>query len=174
MMKFLQVLLLLLPFAAVAQTPAPTTTFNLTASAIALPGNHTTVAGTVVGGTFAITPNFSLRDDNLIVPAANLDGFFGGIEYNLPRLSTSLNNISPNLNGNSFQFYLTGSFGVDRITPSTGAVIQHYAALAGGGVRYDPTSTGHFTVSLAEVRWAKLPGYANSTAIVSTGFKISW
>lgn len=153
------------------QAPAFTSTFKLDAQAISLPGNHQTVPGTVIGGTFSVTKNFALRYDNLISPEANMLGFFGGFEYNLPALSKTLNNASP-FNGNNFQFYVTSSFGIDRLSPANAPAVQHYAALAGGGVRYDPTANGKFTVNLAEVRYAKLPGYQNNTVIVSSGLNL--
>jgi hypothetical protein len=159
---------------AFAQAPTPTQTFNFTAQAVALPGGKTTVPAMILGGTFAITPRFSLRNDNLMVPGSGFSGYFGGFEYSLPQLGVALNNMSPNLNGNKFQFYLTGSMGIDRIALQDGSATQHYAFLAGGGVRYDPTSSGHFSVNLIEVRWAKLPGYANSTAVVSSGLTLSF
>src|SRR5258708_17099702 len=142
-----------------AQVPAPSDTFSMDAQAISLPGGKQTAAGTVVGGTFAITQNFALRSDNLIAPGANLSAYLGGFNYNLPVLSRKLNNMSPNLDGSRFQFYITASVGVDRLSPASGDVRQHYAALVGGGVRYDASGSGRFSVNLAEVRWAKLPGY---------------
>lgn len=152
---------------------APSATFSLSAQAIALPGNKQTVAGTVIGGTFAITKNFSLREDNVLSPAANLQAYLGGVQYALPILSTKLNNVSSTLNGNLLQFYVTASVGVDHIS-SSGNDVQHYAFLGGGGINYDPTGSGKFSANLIEVRYAKLPGYANSTAIVSSGVKLGW
>lgn len=156
-----------------AQTPAPApapATFSLTASAIALPGGGQTVAGADAGMTFTPTPNFDLRYDTLMAPASNFSGFYGGFNYRLPVLSTKLNNASPNLNGMRFQFYLTASAGVDRIS-ATGPTREHYSFLAGGGVNYDLTSSGSWTFGV-EVRYAKLPGIANNTAIVA--FNPTW
>jgi hypothetical protein len=152
-----------------AQTPAsPISTFSLTAQPIALPGNHQTVAGTVAGMTFTPTTNFDLREDNVIVPGQNFQGYFGGFNYRLPVISTAVNNISPNLNGYRFQFYLTGSAGVSIVSPPGGTSASHYAFLAGGGITYDITQSGSFALGV-EVRYAKLPGLANNTAIVSLG-----
>ena len=163
-------LLLGLAFPALAQTPAPppVTTFSLTSTALALPGGKSTFAGTDAGMTFTPTPNFDLREDNIVAPSGNFLGFYGGFNYRLPVLSTKLNNVSPNLNGYRFQFYITGSAGVDRITDAAGNARQHYSFLAGGGVQYDLTSSGTWTLG-AEVRYAKLPGLINNTAIVTFG-----
>lgn len=165
-------LLILMPFLVAGalhaqDTPAPFSAFSLTAQPIALPGNHQTVAGTVAGITFTPTQNFDLREDNIIVPGQNLQAFLGGFNYRLPVISTKLNNISPNVNGYRFQFYVTGSVGVDRITLPD-ATRQHYAFLAGGGINYDITGSGTWTMGV-EVRYAKFPGLANNTAIVSVG-----
>lgn len=156
--------ILLMPFAVLAQSaPAP---FSLMAQPIALPGGHQTVDGSISGLSVGITQNFELREDNLIAPASNLQGFFGGFNYYLPVLSQKLNNLSPQLNGTRFQFYLSASVGQDRLTGAHQS--QHYAFLAGGGLRYDLTASGHYSLG-AEVRYAKLPGLANNTAIVSVG-----
>lgn len=158
--------LLVLCLTASAQAPPPATqTFSLSAQAIALPGGHQTVAGMDAGVTFTPTPNLDLRDDNIVATGSSFTGFFGGINYRLPVLSTKLNNVSPNLNGARFQFYLTASAGVDRIT-SGATPVQHYAFLAGGGVNYDLTGSGSWTLGI-EARYAKLPGFANNTAIVA-------
>lgn len=152
--------------------PAPSTTFNLQASAMSLSGHKQTVPGTVIGGTLAITPNFSIREDNVLVPAGNLQAFLGGFQYALPVLSKKVDS-STLLNGNAFQFYLTGSVGAVHIGSSAGD-IQHIGVLGGGGLNYDPTGKGKFSVNLFEVRYAKLPGYANNTAIVSSGLKLGF
>lgn len=146
---------------------APSSTFSLSAQAIALPGNHQTVAGTIMGAKFNLTPKLALRSDNLLVPASDLQGYYGGFDYVLPAISNKIQNTSSTLDGNHLQIYLTASAGINRIVPAIGATQQHYSFLAGGGLRYDPLGSKNFSINV-EVRWAKLPGYANSTAIVST------
>lgn len=148
-----------------AQTPpAPSNSFALNAYAVALPGGKGTVAGTLAVPTWNITPSFALRETTLIASGSSLEGYFGGFNYQLPSFSKALNNASPYLNGNQFRFYVTGSAGVDHINGN-----QHYAFLGGGGVLYDPLGNGKFTVTLVEAQYAKLPGYANNTAIVAFG-----
>lgn len=172
MNKLLSALLLFCALAlpAVAQdTPpavAPSSTFSLSAQAIALPGNHQTVAGTIMGAKFNLSPNLALRSDNLLVPASDLQGYYGGFDYVLPSISNKIQNTSSTLDGNHLQVYLTASAGINRIVPAVGTSQQHYSFLAGGGLRYDPLGSKNFSVNV-EVRWAKLPGYANSTVIVS-------
>lgn len=143
-------------------------TFSLTGQPIALPGGGQTVAGTLAGFTFTPTPNFDLKNTNLVANSGNFVGLYGGFNYRLPILSTKLNNISPNINGMRFQFYITGSAGIDRVTDAAGNVRQHYSFLAGGGINYDLTNSGTWTLG-GEVQYAKLPGLANNTAIVSFG-----
>ncbi len=152
-----------LAVSAVAQTPPTPQTFSLTASAISLPGGGHTVAGTVAGATLNVTQNVALRSDNIIANGSDFKGFFGGFNYQLPVLGKKLNNASPNLDGARFHFYVTASAGVDQVGDK-----QHYAFLAGGGVYYDLTSSGSWNFG-GEVRWAKLPGLANNTAIVTAG-----
>lgn len=163
----------LLSFAlsAKAQTPAPAAqvvgaqTFSFVASGITLPGNKPTLAGAVAGMTMSITPNFQLRDENILSTGAPGVNFYGGgFNYFLPVLGKTINNASPNINGLRLHFYLTGTFGKDQV--STGAT--HYAFLSGAGVYYDLNGSGSWTFG-TEVRYAKLPGYANNTVVVSVG-----
>lgn len=176
------VILLLLALAcpktpAQSTTPAPAPaispsyTFSMQASAVALPGNHQTVAGSLTVPVFYLTDRLALRNDNLLAPASDLQGYFGGIQYDFP-LDSLLSKTK--LPKNTFSLYITGSAGIDRIVPAQGQEHQHYAFLFGGGVHYDPTGTGHFGLSLIEVRYAKLPGYANNTAIIGSGVKLSF
>lgn len=141
-------------------------TFSLTVQPISLPGGGKTVAGTDAGMTFAPTPNFELRSDNIIAPGQNFEGYFGGFNYYLPILSRKLNNASPNVNGLRLRFHITASAGTDLISLPGLPTKQHYAFLAGGGASYDLTSSGKWTLGV-EVRYAKLPGLANNTAVVS-------
>lgn len=141
--------------------------FSLTSQAISLPGGGQTTVATLAGFTFTPTANFDLKDTNL-VSGGNFQGFYGGFNYRLPVLSSKLNNISPTVNGFRFQFYITASAGIDRVADASGNVRQHYSFLAGGGVNYDLTNSGSWTLG-GEVQYAKLPGLANNTAIVSFG-----
>jgi hypothetical protein len=165
--KILPLFLFLAALPVFAQTqpaPSPVNTFALALSPISLPGNKQTVVGTASGATFTPTANFDVREDNLL--ASGFQFFGGGFNYRLPVLQTKLNNASPNLNGFRFQFYLTGTVGVDRIT--VGQTAQHYAFLAGGGVNYDLTGSGTWTLG-GEVRYAKFPGLNNNTVVVALG-----
>lgn len=155
---------LLLAGAAFGQTSTPgVQTFSLTSSAVSLPGGGKTVVATDVGLTFNVTTNFQLRSDNILASDSSFRGYFGGFNYFLPVFSSKLNGSSPNLNGARFHFFITGSAGVDQAFGK-----QHYAFLGGGGVFYDLTASGSWTFG-GEARYAKLPGYANNTAIVSVG-----
>lgn len=146
--------------------------FSLTSTAMALPGGKSTVAATDQGFSFTPTPNFDLRYDTFIAPNPNssstFTAFFGGFNYRLPILSTKVNNVSPTINGFRFQFYITGSAGVDRVTDSSGVTKQHYSFLGGGGVNYDLTQSGKWTLGV-EAEYAKLPGLVNNTAVVKFG-----
>src|SRR5262245_12944995 len=126
-------------------TIAPTRTFSLSASAVALRGKTTTVAATVLGGTFQITDKFSLRQDSILGQAGDFTGYYGGVEYNLPGLSKKLNAISQ-FDANHLQFYVTASVGIDRV-PGNGVDVQHYSYLGGGGARYSPNGDGRFSVN---------------------------
>jgi hypothetical protein len=152
-------------------TSAPPTnqgSFSLSAQAVALPGGGQTVAATDVGFTKAIAPNFSLRDDNILAPSNGMQFYGGGGTYFLPTSVLSKTLLDPN----SLQPYLTASIGVDRIVPASGPSQQHIAVLVGGGLNYKPASG--MWVNLFEARYARLPGLANNTAIVSSGFTLNF
>lgn len=169
------VCLLFVPLMARAQataSPAPaattTTTFAMTASALALPGNHQTVSGSVSGIMFSPTSKFDFREDNLVPAVPGQLAFFGGFNYHLPPISTAIQN-GTNLNGFNFDFYLTGSLGVTRITDSSNNTASHYAGLAGVGVNYKLSKGGTWAMGF-EARAARLPGMASGwTAVISLG-----
>lgn len=142
--------------------------FSLSAQAVALPGGGQTVAATDVGFTKAITPNFSLRDDNILAPSNGMQFYGGGGTYFLPTSLLSKTLLDPS----TLQPYVTASIGIDRIVPASGPSQQHIALLIGGGLNYKPASG--VWVNLFEARYAKLPDLANNTAIVSSGFTLNF
>src|SRR5215469_10507575 len=163
-----------LALSALAQTPNPNPSanvatnngqFTLSARAVAVSGAAGSVAASDIGGTFAVTTSLSLRSDNLIV--ANSQGYFGGVQYFLP---SSKLLAKTNFDPSTFQFYLTASGG-EVLTNS----VKHPGFLAGGGINYDPTHTGKFTVNVIEVRAARLPYISTGvTALVSGGVSLGW
>lgn len=133
-----------------AQTPTPAVdTFSTTLSAVNLPGsNGSTLAGTLAGFTYKVTPDFALKQTNLLSSGAATNGFYGGGDYTLPFLSKKLNNMSPTTNGYDFQFQITGSVGVLRVTMPTGQVNQHWSAMFGGRVNYAIKGSKTFSLGL--------------------------
>lgn len=164
-------LLLSLPMFGQA-APSPSTNaatnsgqFTISASAVSLGASTGTTAVADVGGTFAVTTNLSLRSDN-IVGSPN-QGYFGGFQYFLPAKKLLA---KTNFDPATFQFYLTGSGGEVLANG-----LKHPGWLAGGGINYDPTHNGKFSVNLVEVRAARLPYVANGvTALVSAGVKLGF
>jgi hypothetical protein len=67
------------------------------------------------------------------------------------------------LNGLNFQFGLTASSGVVRITTNSA---EHYGFTAGGLINYKLSAGGMWTLG-AEVQYAKFPGMNNNTFTVS-------
>ncbi len=158
------------PASASSASAPPTNqgSFSLNAQAVALPGGGQTVAATDIGFTKGITPNFSLRDDNILAPSNGMQFYGGGGNYFLPTSFLSKTLLDPK----SLQPYLTASIGIDRIVPTSGPSQQHIAFLIGGGLNYKPANG--VWVNLFEARYAKLPGLANNTAIISSGFTLSF
>lgn len=169
---------LLFSFAALGQTPAnppvasnPTTpvdsstSFTVNLTPITLPGGHSSVAGIESGMTLKLTNNFDVRESNLT--STGLQFYGAGLNYHLPFLSTKLNNVSPNINGLLFDFYLTGTVGT-VLTPTSPAG-GHWGERVGGG--FDYSLNGTWSLG-AEVQYFKAPGYANNTYTVALGPKI--
>lgn len=177
MKNFLALLAIWLALPVFAQAPKPadptsqpaTTmpSFSISASALNLSGTATSQPAADVGASLQLTNSFWLRSDNIV--ANGYVGNFGGVLYPLP---AKLMN-KTKLNSASFQPYLTGSFGLSRISTDK-SPINHTSGLVGGGLNYDPTGKGAFSVNLVEVRYAKLPGFNNSTVIVSSGLQLGW
>jgi len=153
-------------------TPAPafsTQAFSFQANAIALPGGKQTTAGALTGATLQITQNFDLRQTDFVATGSNISAFFGGVDYTIAPFSKWLDNISPNLDGYNFQLQATASMGVDRVTPAGSTnIAEHYAFLAGGRLSYAIAGSNTWGL-VADIEYAKLPGLANNTVIVSVG-----
>jgi hypothetical protein len=163
-------LALLMPLGALAQD------FQFNATAASLSTSVQTSAVADFGVRFTPSPDLPLafRQENIVSPTGNagesVNAFVAGFEYYGQPLQQLLAKLR--LDTKKFQLYVTGAVGVDRVTDHTGAVTQHIAALSGGGLRYDPTGSGRFSVTLAEVRHAWLPGLfgtTNNAVIFSTG-----
>jgi hypothetical protein len=161
---------------AFAQTPAQpqvsVNAFSITAAPITLPGNAgSTLGGALTGVTLGVTNSFALRQTNFVSTDASVKGYFGGIDYVIPKFSTWLNNISPNLNGFDWKLEATGSVGASQIS---GNANSHWAFLAGGRLSY--AIAGSSTYSLAvEIQDFNTPGLAHrNNLIVSVGPRITF
>lgn len=153
---------LLVSVAAFGQTsPSPFNTFSMNLAPVSLPGNHQTVAGTAAGADLTLTPNFDVGNLDIIAPGQNFQYFAGHFNRRIPQLANYFNNHSTQ-NMLKFQFGVTGSVGIDRLT-ATGR--QHFGATGGGFVNYS-LGGGRYSLG-AEVQYAKFPGLANNTFIVS-------
>lgn len=149
-----------------AQT-TPTVTipqFSISATAMPFSGNDETAPATDVGGLLQVTTNAFFRSDNILIPAFSSTTNLGGIDYMLPskwiaRTKLPSQNLFP---------YLSGSMGISRSGTSQ---TNHFAMLAGGGLKY---CTGMLCVSMVEVRYAKINGLNNNTVIVSSGLQLGW
>ena len=167
MKRVLTLLLLLVALPCFAQTTTTTTTtapatptpvstslsFNVGAGAFGFGGSSTATPGTdielALNPGIAKLPNFSFRSDNLLAPGANLQYYGGGGDYQLPNLSkTGLLS--------SIHFDLNGTFGIDRIVPSTGPSQSHFGMMVGASMHYT-TSIG-VDMNLFQVGFLRTPG----------------
>lgn len=144
----------------------PFSTISVSATVTSLTGGSQSSAATILEGTVPVSKDFSLRVDSLLDSAVDAQGYFGGINYFLP--------VPKALNPNKVQLFVTGSVGVDILSPGNLPSKQHISGLAGGGFNYDPTGSGHFALG-AEVRYGRLPGLGTgNTVIVSFGPSVTW
>lgn len=164
---FLLSVFLALPLLALAQDPAPNPAtnqpnFSLAVSLLGGSLGSESNPGTDIGANFAanlvfpkIPTGWYLRSDNFIIPGASLQGFFGGVQGPLPVVHKYFNE-------KSFQPYIVGGIGawLQTVGADTRRSIGYNA---GGGLNYDPTGTGKFSINLIEVRATdKGPIYATT------------
>lgn len=157
----------LLALGASAQTATTTTepaqpvtqTWSTQVSAVALPGGKNSIAGTDAGITFTPSPNLDLFDRNLLSSDQTLQYYAGGVNYRFPAISVAANNASQNVNFLRVQFFATGSVGVAKVSS-----INHYGFTAGGGVNYQLTSGGAWTLG-GKAEYAHFPGYPGSAIV---------
>lgn len=149
--------------------PAPSYSFSLNANAMPLFGSGESQPATDIGATFQFTKNSALREENIIAPGADIGGYFGGIQYQLPASVFKNTTFS-----NQFFPYVTGSAGIVRSTAPGASTQNHFGALAGGGLNYCPNGSQSFCLNMVEARWARLPGFENSTFLVSSGLQLKW
>jgi len=139
--------------------------FSVTTTAVSLTTQVQTAPAADIGFRFQATQNLAFRQENITSPTANggdsVNIFAAGFEWSGKPFDSVISKIK--LDSKKFQLYVTGSLGVDRVTDHTGDVHQHITGLAGGGLRYDPTGSGTFSVTLAEVRYGWLPGLTGAT-----------
>lgn len=173
-MRYLALLaLLLMAVTCSAQTPTVSVNpFSVTAAPIALPGNAgSTIGGALTGVTLGITSNFALRQTNFVSTDASIRGYFGGVDYVIPKFSSWLNNISPNLNGLNFRLEATGSAGATQIVGSTNS---HVGFLFGGRLTYSVAGSKTYALAL-EIQDLNTPGLPHrNNLVVSVGPTLSW
>lgn len=149
----LLILFLLLSGTAMAQTPATETPlFSVSTQAVAVRIGGQTSPGTDAIGSFNLTPTWQLQSDNVLAPAINFQGFYGGVKGYLSFLSkplakTSLSSIKP---------YVHAMAGIVRNVPATGTAQQHYSFGADGGFDYQVNGT--FSVG-PRVGYLNAPGF---------------
>lgn len=167
MKRFFGSLLLIFCFAMPGMSQSPVQSFQITYQAMALPGGKQALALNDAGFKFGVTQNGSLQSDNFVSMDGSLSDFMLGYSYRFNFLSKALQNVSPQLNGNSFAFSAHGAAGVDRF-----AGAQHYSWEADMSVDYDPTASGKFTVNLLRAGAIRAPGYASGVhPLIGVGIK---
>lgn len=170
MKTFALILMLLVPVAVFAQTPAPapsafpSTTVNFNLTPVTLPGAKTSVAGAETDVKFSPTPNNSIGSTTLI--SGNYSFIGGRYDRIIPQFSKWIDNLSPTLNGYQLQLGVTGSLGVVRTPLSAGQNQSHWGERAGLFLNY--AVNGNVGLGV-EGQWTNLPGYIHTSYSVAFG-----
>lgn len=101
--------------------------------------------------TYPVVSSFLLRNDTYTQPGLVAD--LPGAEFAFSQLP-ALQKLISKTNFKDLQFYAAGSTGYAQLTDALGVTSKHVAYTFGGGANYDPTSSGHFTINLFDVRLA--------------------
>lgn len=154
--------------------PPPTGTgqpnFSISGNVLGLSVNGAATPATIIGATFKVTDNVSLVSRNMLVPAFNWTGLYGGVQYVLPTTNLLKNTT---LNSANFQFYANAMLGESRYSVGTN-VTNHVGTWLGFGA--NKAVSGAFTVNIVDVGWMHAPGLGNSKnyPVVSTGLQLNW
>jgi len=138
------------------QAPTPQQLFSFGCDAVVVRQSGVSTPATDCYGPLALTPHLAMGPETLLAPGSNQQGYFGRVHYSFSFEKATAKTQLPK---NSFQGYVTASFGVVRNVPSTGPDTQHVGGMVGGGIMYDPTGSGKFIVKLFEARAGLLPGF---------------
>ncbi len=163
----LLLVLLLLPGLASAQAAPAEPIFSTSAQAVAVRIGGSTSPGTDVIGSFNLTPSLLLQSDNILAPAINFQGYYGGVKYFAPFLAkplakTTLSNIAP---------YIHVMVGIARNVPALGAVAQHYSFSGDVGFDYKVNSKLSFG---PRVGYLNAPGFGGGPhgALISASLTV--
>lgn len=130
--------------------------FSFTSQATVLRMNGQSTPGSFLFGAVKITPTIGIGPETFLAPGIDAQ-YYGGAVHKTFSFEKAL--AKTQLPKKSFQGYVHGSLGIDRNVPPTGNVTQHYAGFLRGGLNYDPTGTGKFSVNLFDVGAAYMPGF---------------
>ena len=166
----------LLCCAAIAQAPPATnsTQFQVSLNFLgAQPYGQASALSTAFSTQF--TTNTRLRADVIAMPGAGYTGYVGGPQYNLCGISALENLLaSTTLSCGKIEPYVNAAAGLGRIQGSSTS--QAFAWLFRGGLNYDPTSTGAFTINLVEAGYGDfgptVTGEPNRGAFFQSGISI--
>jgi hypothetical protein len=147
-----------------AQNAAPQFSISSGPASIQLGGQS--VAATDVVGSFAVTKSVTLETDNIVAPALNFQGYYGGAKWYPSFLTKAL----AKTNASSVAPYFHGAFGIDRNVPATGTATQHYSALVGGGFDY---YVGSSLAVGPRFEYLNAPGFGKSSRGVFTTVNLS-
>jgi len=142
-------------------TSLSTYTWNSTLSVVNLPGKNgtnSTLAGTFTDIGLAVTPNFTLAQENYISSSTTTTGFYGAAAYRIPAFSKWLNDLSPTLAGYNFNLRIVAEVGVDSITQTSGGTVKHWSWGVHAPLTYQ-FKGGSWGLA-ADLGWLALPGAA--------------
>lgn len=157
-----------------AQTTVSTQTssnslFTASAGPIAINLNGRSNVGVENINSLAITKSLTIEETNLLATGASLTGFYGGASYttNFDKW-LSAHTVLPK---QTFGFY--GRFAAGTVQ-NTMLSKSHFSTKVAGGILYDPTHGGQFTITAGEIGYINAPGFGKKPNGWTAKTGIAW
>lgn len=170
-MKKLLFFVLLATTLCLAQVPdAPSSHFQVSASAMGVSGSGSATASTIAGGEVNITQRFAIGYEQILIPSLDASYQLGMVSYTMPLTFGKRVNAALVFDRSKWQYRFFGGLGVLRqslVKNPDGSPVQHLASELGIGLNY--VAGEHVTINAISGRWlhASIAGPLNNQFLFS-------